>query len=208
MPEVSSKTRRHLIISGTGRAGTTFLVQLMTQLGMDTGFSSPFEGISQRSNAGLEWDLRKGDAPYVVKSPALCNRLAEVLQGSDVQIDHAIVPIRDLYAAAESRRAVARKGSHKFLEPRSFGFWRIRRADDQENVLAQNLYTLLHTLAQHDIPVTLLYFPRLAKDPEYLYRKIGPLLPPAGYEAFLSAFNRVSRPEGIHDFKAPAGEKV
>ena len=33
--------KRHLIISGTGRAGTTFLVQLLTVLKRDTGFASP-----------------------------------------------------------------------------------------------------------------------------------------------------------------------
>jgi hypothetical protein len=30
--------KRHILISGTGRAGTTFLVQLFTALGFDTGF--------------------------------------------------------------------------------------------------------------------------------------------------------------------------
>lgn len=31
--------KRHIIISGTGRAGATFLVQLFTALGIDTGFT-------------------------------------------------------------------------------------------------------------------------------------------------------------------------
>lgn len=30
--------KHHIIISGTGRAGTTFLVQLLTELELDTGF--------------------------------------------------------------------------------------------------------------------------------------------------------------------------
>src|SRR6516164_482379 len=30
--------RHHTIISGTGRAGTTFLVKLLTNLGLDTGY--------------------------------------------------------------------------------------------------------------------------------------------------------------------------
>ena len=198
-----SKPRRHLIISGTGRAGTTFLVQLLTELGLDTGYANRHNEVSPRSNAGLEWDLRKDDAPYVVKSPALCERLEEVLQTSSVQIDHAIVPIRDLYAAAESRRAVARKGSHKFLVPRTFGIWRFRKAEDQEAILAQNLYKLLYTLALHDIPTTMLFFPRLAKEPEYLYGKLKPLLPGIEFPRFEAAFKAMSRPEAIHDFAAP-----
>jgi hypothetical protein len=204
MGEIQAKQRRHLIISGTGRAGTTFLVQLFTELGLDTGYANRHNEVSPRSNAGLEWDLRKEDAPYVVKSPALCERLEEVLQTRNVRIDHAIVPIRDLYSAAESRRAVARKGSHKFLVPRTFGFWRFRKAEDQEAILAQNLYQLLYTLALHDIPVTLLFFPRLAKEPEYLYAKVKALLPGIEYHRFETAFKAVSRPETIHDFTPPS----
>ena len=30
--------RRHLVITGVGRSGTTFLVELLTGLGLDTGF--------------------------------------------------------------------------------------------------------------------------------------------------------------------------
>ena len=32
--------RHHVIITGTGRAGTTFLMELLTNLGLDTGFNS------------------------------------------------------------------------------------------------------------------------------------------------------------------------
>ncbi|MGO8710482.1 MAG: hypothetical protein ACLQUZ_00180 [Rhizomicrobium sp.] len=34
-------SRHHVIISGTGRAGTTFLVQLLTALKLDTGYYNP-----------------------------------------------------------------------------------------------------------------------------------------------------------------------
>ena len=30
--------RRHVVITGTGRAGTSFLVELLTHLGLETGF--------------------------------------------------------------------------------------------------------------------------------------------------------------------------
>jgi hypothetical protein len=32
--------RHHAVITGTGRAGTTFLVDLLTHLGLDTGYST------------------------------------------------------------------------------------------------------------------------------------------------------------------------
>jgi len=193
--------KRHLIISGTGRAGTTFLVQLLTQLGLDTGYSDPWQKIHSNCNAGMEWDIRKEDAPYIVKSPALCDYLDDFLKSGKAVIDHAIVPVRDLYAAAESRREVARKGDFKFLTPRRFLFWRIRNPKEQESVLTQHFYRLLHALARNDVPVTLLHFPRLAKNPDYLYRKLQFLLKDIGWEDFRAAFELISRPNMIHDFR-------
>jgi hypothetical protein len=49
--------RHHVIISGTGRAGTTFLGQLLTALKLDTGFYNPFADIDPISNAGMEFDI-------------------------------------------------------------------------------------------------------------------------------------------------------
>ena len=97
--------RHHIIISGTGRAGTTFLVQLLTELGLDTGFPKG-QKIDQNSSAGLELDLRSARAPYIIKSPWLCDYLDEVLQGGELIIDCALIPMRDLYSAAESRRVL------------------------------------------------------------------------------------------------------
>jgi hypothetical protein len=199
-------TKHHLIISGTGRAGTTFLVQLLTELGLDTGFSNAYEKLKADRNAGMEWDLRKyPDAPYIVKSPALCEHLEEILQQREIKIDHAIIPIRDLFSAAESRRAVARNGSHKILTARPFlGIkkWRIRKPEEQENVLAQNFHSLIHTLARYDIPLTLLHFPKFVTAPEYLFEKIRFLLKEIAYRDFLRAFEVISRPELVHDFAA------
>jgi len=198
--------RHHVIISGTGRAGTTFLVQLLTELGLDTGFPHPHAKICAERRAGMERILRENPAaPYIVKSPALCEDLDGILKNENVVVDHAIIPVRDLYSAAESRRVVARNGRPKFLIPRKFlGIkkWSIRRPKEQESVLAQNFYRLVHTIAEYEIPMTLLYFPRSAKDPEYLFRKINFLLKGLSYQKFVQAFQKISRPGLIHNFTA------
>src|SRR5688572_28074547 len=98
--------RHHIIISGTGRAGTTFLLQLLTELGLDTGFPKG-QVLDTNSRAGMELDIRDSHAPYVIKSPWLCDYLDDVLQGGEIIVYHAIIPVRDLYAAAQSRRHVA-----------------------------------------------------------------------------------------------------
>jgi hypothetical protein len=200
--------RHHVIISGTGRAGTTFLVQLLGRLGLETGVGSGVvTGVDPTANAGLECDIRRSDAPYVVKAPHMCNTLDAVLADSDVVVDHALVPVRDLYGAAESRRDVLRRSKSQ-LPPQLLagGLFGTDDPAAQEATLATRLYQLIHTLAKHDVPTTLLYFPRLVEDPEYLFRKLRQVLPPGmEYALFMEAFREVSKPELVHRFPSRQG---
>ena len=196
--------RHHLIISGTGRAGTTFLIQLLTELGLDTGFTDTTSAIFPECHAGMEHDVRSPGAPYFVKNPWMCDYLDEVVQGGDVVIEHAIIPIRDLFAAAQSRRRVA--GA---TDPTLYaggipgGLWHTENPGEQESVLAHQFYKIMYAIAKHDIPTTLLYFPRFVNDPDYLYRKISFALGDIGPATFLMAFEAVSRPDLVHDFTPP-----
>ncbi len=197
--------RRHVIISGTGRAGITFLAQLFTRLGIDTGFNDVTSSVYANCNAGTELDIRDPGAPYVIKSPWLCQHLEEVLDAGDVVIDRAIIPVRDLYSAAESRRDVARRADPSLRQnPAEIpgGLWQTSVESEQEIVLAELFYNLLHTLAKHDVPVTLLYFPRIIHDPEYLHAKTKFLLPDQDYGKFLAAFQETANPRLVHDFQA------
>jgi hypothetical protein len=193
------KQRHHIIISSTGRAGTTFLVQLLTALRLPTGFRSPHEGIYEICNAGMETDIRSERAPYIVKSPALCKHLDGILDADpSIIVDYAIVPVRRLCDAAESRRDVVRRND----APAQVvgGLWETMVGEDQEDVLARSLYELMYTLARHDIPVLLLSFPRLVHDPEYLYSRLSPLFPYVTEDRFLQVHAEICRPELVHDF--------
>ena len=196
-------SRHHTIITGTGRAGTTFLVQLLTALHLETGFSSNDESVYANCDAGMEWDPRNADAPYFVKDPCLCDYLDEWLEADDVIIDHAIIPMRDLFAAAESRRDVVRR-SNSSLPPNEIpgGLWHTTEPEKQEAVLTAQLYKIVEAIAKRDIPVTFLYFPRLVEDPRYLYEKLRFLLGNIGYAEFLEVFHRIVKPELVHDFQA------
>src|SRR5215213_2684920 len=174
--------RHHVIISGTGRAGTTFLVQLLTELGLETGFPKG-QVIDTKSRAGMELDIRDANAPYVIKSPWLCDYLDDVLQGREIMIDHAFIPMRDLYSAAQSRRHVSGAASSNPTNVPG-GLWHTTKPEEQESVLTGQLYQLMYALAKHDVPVSLLLFPRLVSDPDYLYKKTKFLLGSLGYDAF------------------------
>jgi hypothetical protein len=203
--------RHHLIISGTGRAGTTFLVQLLTELGLDTGFANSHAQIYENANAGMEFDIRNPNAPYIIKSPGLCDYLDDALQGDEIIVDYAIIPMRDLYSAAQSRRHVTSKADPN-LAVVPGGLWPTEKigsqeAKDQEWILAEKLYKLMYTLAKHDIPVFLLLFPRFAGDPEYLYQKLKFIVADIPYDTFLRAFQAISKPELVHDFRQQNNSK-
>ena len=198
--------KHHVIISGTGRAGTTLLVELLTAAGIDTGYSAKGEIFANR-DSGLEQNIWDPDAPYVVKMPFLCDLLDELMATGGYAIDHAIVPVRDLYAAAESRRDVMRRTTSpsaavtQTLGPGvPGGLWGTMDPAAQEAVLAKKFHRLLHTIARYEIPLTLLEFPRLAQDAPYLYRHIQPIFPTLDRRVFGRCFEDVVRPELIHSF--------
>ena len=215
-----------IIITGTGRAGTTFLVHLLTELGLDTGYT-PGEvrrHIDGRCHAGLEYegwgrrrkrtisdwlrqpkhairDLLNGPppVPYIIKSPALCETLGQLITGRDLAIDHVYIPIRDLEAAALSRVRVG--GAHGSVPG---GLWKTDNPLHQKAVLAEMFFNLVHTLALHDLPHTFLLFPRLVEDWVYVRQKLLFLVKDIEPKSFRAAFEKVADRSLVHDFNAGA----
>jgi len=186
----NSKIRRHCVITGTGRAGTTFLVKLLTNLGLDTGFT-PNDLITKTdpiAHAGLEHDIRRASSPYIIKNPAFCDISHEIFARDDIAIDHIFIPIRDLTAAADSRREVTQKNidlnrpNFKSLglreNPFPGGLWHteIGAESEQEMILLKKIYNLLEGSARSHVPITLISYPLLANNPIYLYEKLKPIL--------------------------------
>ena len=205
-PRRSFVHRHHVIISGTGRSGTTFLMQLLTHMGLDTGYSDASSGFLPHCKAGMEREIEDENAPYIIKSPWLCTKLDDLIERGVIHVDLAIIPVRDLFSAAQSRRDVSAK-----TDPALFpghvpgGVWLTDDGEKQESVLAAQFYQLMHALTKHRVPTTLLLFPRMVRDPEYLYEGLRGLLVDLPYEAFLPAFETVARPEWVHDFAARPG---
>lgn len=202
--------RSHVVITGTGRAGTTFLVELLTFLGLDTGFTrdNVFAQVDANARAGLEHDIRQPGAPHVVKSPWFCGHAAQVLADPDIHLEHVFVPMRDLHGAAASRRDVSHnyRGPDAASRPPSSiigGLWLTDDPARQEEILLGQLYKLMLDLSEAQVPVTLLHFPRLTREPDYLYRKLQPVLGHATYAEFLDVFQAVARPEWVHTYAEP-----
>jgi hypothetical protein len=209
--ELRRPPEHKVIITGTGRAGTTFLVRLLSALGMDTGITD--RNFSRKyfpnCRAGLEHELLDPKTPYIVKNPALCQTLGSALATGRFVIDHAYIPIRDLESAAASRAAV---GGANGSTPG--GLWMTDDASKQGAVMGELFHGLMHTLVAHEIPHTFILFPRMVTDPVYLYCKLEFLMRRGvNFETFHGAFLRTADPSLVHSYApvpqhAPAPEPL
>ncbi len=201
----------HILIGGTGRAGTTVLVQYFTQLGFDTGYTAEEarSRVNPISRGGLEHSLGRGNLAYVSKSPWYANNLGDWLDRGEISVRWMIVPIRELFAAAESRREMSRRaeeaGADPHSQPGGLSFGAKKNPKAQEQKLGVQIYKELHTLARHGVPTLLLPFPEFARDHDVLFDRLRPLLEEHGVtpEESRAAYDEVVDPGHITEYRAP-----
>lgn len=196
--------RHHVLITGTGRAGTSFLVQLLTNLGLNTGYATDNFALDPIAHAGLEFDARNANAPYIVKSPWICDYIEDLLQDVSVRIDHVLIPVRNFEAAAASRAHVQKinTGIEDGSMPVPGGLWHTEKASDQVGVLQERFTRLVEQLVRSDVEMTFIWYPRLTQDAAYLRSKLANALPMPDEKTFEEVFTRTIRPEWVHQFGA------
>jgi hypothetical protein len=186
----------HILIGGTGRAGTTLMVQYFTALGFDTGYTLEQARRSSQNaaRAGLEHSiartLRVGERlPYVAKSPYFGPNLGQYVESGALTIRHFVVPVRSLAAATQSRRRVSQEAEARTGDGRVPGGLTKAGLDPrrQRAELSRRLYQLIHTLAVHRVPVLLVPFPEFARDEGVLHECLAPLVAEHGVSAEESA---------------------
>jgi hypothetical protein len=198
--------RRHAVIAGTGRAGTSFLVRFLEHCGLDTG--SQDVPINERARAGLEHSLFDEAAPYVVKDPWLfsyCDQLDE----QQIGIDVLLVPVRELMAASTSRVlqeriTMAEESPWSTLPPSevhgAVAGGAVYSLDpvDEARLLAVGFHRLIHWATASGIPLILLEFPRIVQDADYLVDTLWPWLGAhCQRDQALAAFAAVADPEMV-----------
>jgi hypothetical protein len=109
--------RRHLLIAGTGRSGTSALVQYLTRLGLETHLSKNSESRqwSNASQSGFEdipMSAIASELPYVIKFPWAYEFIEDLLVEPQIELEAVILPMRDLMKAAASRTIVQLRAVH------------------------------------------------------------------------------------------------
>lgn len=170
---------KHILIAGTGRTGTSFLMQLLTELNLDTGFKKGVQ-LEKGCNAGLESHISNIDRwSYIVKNPRFSLVLNKI--NAEVDIEHLIIPVRDNRKVALSRENNGTKNG---------GFW---MAEDYDNQIVANAFlmqTITQDIAAFDIPHTYLWFDDMITNPDYLYDKLYPIFD-LDYYDFIECYNKI-----------------
>jgi|SRR6056300_1135334 hypothetical protein len=174
-----------VLITGTGRSGTSFLIQLMSFLDMETGYNKnvtpeqhpPYN--IRNINAGLENQPLTNNKVRIHKAPGFALEMDSIIK--IYNIEHVIIPIRDLTDSAMSRvKSNLLWGGSNDLE-------------SQKTFNSELLYNLIHILVRDNIPHTFLPFPEIIYNENIIYDKLYWLFKEYSInkEEYLSAFNQL-----------------
>jgi hypothetical protein len=191
----ATRPRRHLLIAGTGRAGTSALVQYLNGVGLETHLSrangaSDWHDQAQAGYEDLPLYTDERRPPYVIKWPWAYQVVDQILNDPHIKLDAVLVPMRDLVDAAASRSIMQLQAMHQTAPWLSeietpWEHWGTAEGGvifsvnpvDQARLLAVGFHQLLWRLTHADVPVVLISFPRFLTDSDYLFAKIRNLLP-------------------------------
>jgi len=165
-----------IIITGPGRAGSSFLVRLLTRLGEDTGWTPDLDGYRDDWRAGCEQrvivSLIEGEAtkrnldeaPRILKSPDWAFFLKPVVRAGWMSVDHVFIPFRDIDVSAKSRLDVGLD----WMCGQDAGYE--DRVTHQANIHGLALGRTMEAVWVLGLPHTVMMFPNLVRDEEYCYR--------------------------------------
>lgn len=155
---------KSVIITSTGRSGTTFLIILYTLLGFNTGYKpEEIPRCLYKCNSGMERQETEVGKFNVIKNPKFLKTIAKI---NPQNIHSVIIPIRDFIRSAKSREY------YKNLE----GGLVDNAQDYKEQVILYNQYiaNYIQHMVLHEIPTTFIDFEKMVRDPDYLYSKLQP----------------------------------
>ena len=189
---MSNPKPHKIIVTGTGRCGTTFLMRIFTYLGLPTGCSDITEDnitMVHNCNSGYEIAIEEtilgiDTTNYIVKSPKFLTHINDIYK--HYKIDLIILPIRDFSKCALSRT--------KYGKDPGGMIWGATDYNSQLQSFYASLSNFLLTTTQLNIDVIFIDFNLMVDDYDYLHEKLSFLIKKykVGKKQFINAFNKAS----------------
>lgn len=156
-----------ILITGTGRCGTTFLIKLFSFLNYDTGFNKTNyqKGIHSNCNSGMEHQITS--PYYIIKSPYFLRDIANILTNKTIKIKLVIIPIRDFIQSAKSR----------VLHKNQFGgLWDASNLEEQIEFYERTMANYRTHMTTYNINTIFIDFDQMILDKQYLFDKLKVVL--------------------------------
>lgn len=174
-----------ILITGTGRCGTTFLIKLFTFLEFDTGFNkNNYESyIYSNCNSGMEKQYNANH--YILKNPTFIGNIRKILKDKSIKIKYVMIPIRDLKASAKSRNEHGNNNG---------GLWNATDETSQIAYYEHILSNYLYVSNKYDIATIFIDFDRMIKNKKYLFDTLQIILQEkeVDFNLFSKAYDEVS----------------
>jgi len=156
-----------VLITGTGRCGTTFLIKLFSFLDFDTGFNrnNYKKFIFPNCNSGMESNYNSNN--YILKSPYFMSNIEEIINDKSIKIKNVIIPIRNLHLSAKSRVKYGNKGG---------GLWNAKDEISQVQFYKDIITNYIYISTKYDINTIFIDFDKMIKDKTYLFNKLKNIL--------------------------------
>ena len=175
-----------ILISGTGRCGTTFLIKIFSFLEFDTGFTKENyrNFIYNLGNCKEGMESHHSINRYIIKSPHYLEYINKILK--EVKIKMFIIPVRNFNDSAESRV--------KNKEYDKGGLWNARNKEEQITYYHKIISEYILLIAKHEIPTLFLDFDKMISDKVYLFNKLNVILSEKNitFEQFASVYDNAS----------------
>ena len=175
-----------ILITGTGRCGTTFLLKLFSFLQYDTGYSKENykNNIHDNCNSGMERHYKENF--YILKNPNFIVNINHIIHDKDITIKNVIIPIREYNDAALSR---LRHGKNPG------GLWRANGLEVQILFYRRIISDYIYFMTRYNINTTFIDFDEMISNKKYLFDKLKPILDEKNikFEFFLTYMMKLQR---------------
>lgn len=157
-----------ILITGTGRCGTTFLIKLFTFLNFNTGYNrhNYHRSIAKNCNSGMERHYKENY--YILKNPTFMSQIENIIKDSkSITIKHVIIPLRDFKLSAKSRVNYGKKNG---------GLWNATDESSQIEFYKNLLTHYIFISTKYDIDTIFIDFDKMISDNIYLFNKLKIIL--------------------------------